>query len=218
MCSTSLHIFLDNCRLRAGEGGDRGWDGWMASPTQWTWGRANSGRWWRTGEPGVLQSMGSRRVRHDWNILACTHIRNSMERSVYIFSRFLPWYHLTKLWSDITVRISTSTQSKHRTFHQDKDPWSALTTPPAPLKLPSPPPLIPGSHESLLHLYNFVLLVCYRKVTSLQLIKINEKKKVGISSVLGEDEWLPMFKILCMLSCELWPSIFYVKLTGIDFI
>ena len=111
------------------------------------------------------------------NILACTHIRNSMERSVYIFSRFLPWYHLTKLWSDITVRISTSTQSKHRTFHQDKDPWSALTTPPAPLKLPSPPPLIPGSHESLLHFYNFVLLVCYRKVTSLQLIKINEKKK-----------------------------------------
>ena len=56
------------------------------------------------------------------NILACTHIRNSMERSVYIFSRFLPWYHLTKLWSDITVRVSTSTQSKHRTFHQDKDP------------------------------------------------------------------------------------------------
>ena len=47
-------------RLRAeGEGGNRGWDGWMASPTQWTWVWANSGRWWRTGEPGVLQSMGS---------------------------------------------------------------------------------------------------------------------------------------------------------------
>ena len=47
-------------RLRAGgEGGDRGWDGWMASPTQWTWVWASSGRWWRAGKPGVLQSMGS---------------------------------------------------------------------------------------------------------------------------------------------------------------
>ena len=54
-------------RLRAGgEGGDRGWDGWMASLTQWTWVWANSGRQWRTGKPGVLQSMGSQRVGHDW--------------------------------------------------------------------------------------------------------------------------------------------------------
>ena len=42
-------------RLKAGgEGDDRGWDGWMASPTQWTWVWANSGRLWRTEEPGVL--------------------------------------------------------------------------------------------------------------------------------------------------------------------
>ena len=45
---------------------DRGWDGWVASPTQWTWVWANSRRWWWTGKPGVLQSMGSQRVRHDW--------------------------------------------------------------------------------------------------------------------------------------------------------
>ena len=46
---------------------DRRQDGWMASLTQWTWAWANSGRWWRTGKPGVLQSMGgSQRVRHDW--------------------------------------------------------------------------------------------------------------------------------------------------------
>ena len=45
-------------RLKAGgEGADRGWDGWMASLTQWTWGWANSGRQWRTGKPGVLQSV-----------------------------------------------------------------------------------------------------------------------------------------------------------------
>ena len=47
-------------------GGHRGWDGWMASPTQWTWVWVNSGRWWRTGKPGVLQSMGLQRVGHDW--------------------------------------------------------------------------------------------------------------------------------------------------------
>ena len=54
-------------RLKAGEEGeDRGWDGWMASPTQWTWVWASFGSWWWTGRPGVLQSMGSQRVRYDW--------------------------------------------------------------------------------------------------------------------------------------------------------
>ena len=42
-------------RLKAGgEGDDRGWDGWMASPTQWTWVWASSGSWWWTGKPGML--------------------------------------------------------------------------------------------------------------------------------------------------------------------
>ena len=49
-----------------GEGGDRGWEGWMASPSQWTWVWTNSGKWWRTGMPGMLQLMGSQRVLHDW--------------------------------------------------------------------------------------------------------------------------------------------------------
>ena len=54
-------------RLKAGgEGNDRGWDGWMASPTQWRWAWVNSGNWWWMGRPGVLQSMGLQRVRHDW--------------------------------------------------------------------------------------------------------------------------------------------------------
>ena len=54
-------------RLKAGgEGGDRGWDGQMASPTRWTLVWATSGSWWWTGEPGVLQSMGLQRARHDW--------------------------------------------------------------------------------------------------------------------------------------------------------
>ena len=49
-----------------GEGDNRGWDGWMASPTKWTWVWVNSGSWWWTGKPGVLQFMASQRVRHDW--------------------------------------------------------------------------------------------------------------------------------------------------------
>ena len=48
-----------------GEGDDRGWDGWMASLTQWIWVWDSGSLWWR-GRPGVLQSMGSQRVGHDW--------------------------------------------------------------------------------------------------------------------------------------------------------
>ena len=48
------------------EGDDRGWNGWMASPTQWTWVWVDSGSWWWTGMPGVLQFMGSQRVGHNW--------------------------------------------------------------------------------------------------------------------------------------------------------
>ena len=49
-----------------GEGDGRGWDGWLASLTRWTWVWTNCGRQWRTEEPGVLQSMGWQRVGHDW--------------------------------------------------------------------------------------------------------------------------------------------------------
>ena len=52
-------------RLKAGgEGDDRGWDGWMASPTQWTWVWVSSRSWWWTGKPGILQSM--RFQSHTW--------------------------------------------------------------------------------------------------------------------------------------------------------
>ena len=49
-----------------GEGDNRGWDGWMASLIRWTWVWVNSGSWWWTGRPGILQFMGLQRVRHDW--------------------------------------------------------------------------------------------------------------------------------------------------------
>ena len=49
-----------------GQGDDRGWDGWMASLTWWTWVWVNTWCWWWTGRPGVLRFMGSRRVGHYW--------------------------------------------------------------------------------------------------------------------------------------------------------
>ena len=68
-CKELTHWKRARCweRLRTGgEGDDRGWDGWMASLTQWTWVWVGSGSWWWTGRPGVLRFMGSERVEHDW--------------------------------------------------------------------------------------------------------------------------------------------------------
>ena len=58
-CEELTHLKRPWCweRLRAGEGDDRGWDSWMASPTQWTWVWVNSGSWWWTGRSGLLQFM-----------------------------------------------------------------------------------------------------------------------------------------------------------------
>ena len=72
---------------KTGGRGRRGWqgqDGWMASLTQWTWVWASSRRWWKTGKPGMLQYMGSQRVRHNWmteqqtNGLLFNHKRNEV--------------------------------------------------------------------------------------------------------------------------------------------
>ena len=56
--ANSLEKTLMLGKKTGGDRNDRGWDGWMASLTQWTWAWANSGRWWRTGNPGMLQSTG----------------------------------------------------------------------------------------------------------------------------------------------------------------
>ena len=68
-CKELTHCHRPWCweRLKAGgEGDDRGWDVWMASLTQWTWVWENSGSWWWTGRPGMLRSMGSQKVGHNW--------------------------------------------------------------------------------------------------------------------------------------------------------
>ena len=78
ICSSWVLLLLSAFSLAPGDpdagkdwrreerGDNRGWDGWMASLTQWTWVWVNSGSWWWAGKPGVLQSMGSQRVGHDW--------------------------------------------------------------------------------------------------------------------------------------------------------
>ena len=69
LCEELTHLKRPWCwkRLKAGgEGDDRGWDAWMASPTLWTWVWVDCRSWWWTGRPGVLWFMGSQRVGHNW--------------------------------------------------------------------------------------------------------------------------------------------------------
>ena len=66
LCKTAHNSWCWARPKAGGEGGDRGWGGWLASPTWWTCVWARSGSWWCTGRPGVLQPVGSQRVVHDW--------------------------------------------------------------------------------------------------------------------------------------------------------
>jgi len=78
-----------------GEGDDRGWDGWMASLTWWTWVWVNSGSWWWTGSPGVLRFLGSQRVRHDW--------ATELDWIVLIMQK-VQFYGYTRWWSLIAEK------------------------------------------------------------------------------------------------------------------
>ena len=94
--------------LRAGgEGDNRGWDGWMASPTQWTWVWMNSGSWWWTGSPGMLH--GFAKVRHNWATelnwtdLNWTDLNwksdqklSTLLRSVLVLGHYLTWKFFNK--------------------------------------------------------------------------------------------------------------------------
>ena len=76
---------------------------WMVSPTQWTRVWINSGSWWWTGRPGVLQFTGSRRVRHDW----MTEV-NWTERMIGEGSRSGSWFWMCYiLWYLLKIQIST---------------------------------------------------------------------------------------------------------------
>ena len=110
-CKGLTHLKRPWCweRLRAGgEEEDRGWDGLIASPTQWTWVWGNSGSWWWIGRPGVLQSMGSQRVRHDWAIEL-----NWTEEKMR--QRIMKYYVCTS-WVWICVTRSKSCKSELASF------------------------------------------------------------------------------------------------------
>ena len=95
-------------RLKVGgEGDDRGWCGCMVLPTQWTWVWVNSGSWWWTGRPGVLQSMGSQRVRPDW-VTELNWTENP--QSQHSFRRGRLFYIL---WDNLLRTIVLWTHSAH---------------------------------------------------------------------------------------------------------
>ena len=117
-----------------GKGDDRGWDGWMASPTQWTWVWVNSGSWWWTGRPSVLQSMGSQRVGHDWATeLDWTELKEHRKgtRNIFVPQQFREttpraiWFSHNKVFHLTLVLYFPSTQSlKERTWWgQRKNDW-----------------------------------------------------------------------------------------------
>ena len=84
----------DRCweRLKAeGEGDDRGWDGWMASPILWMWVWASCRSWWWTGKPRVLQSMEWQRVGHDWATELNWVLKNPPANSGDARHSFNPW-------------------------------------------------------------------------------------------------------------------------------
>ena len=99
------------CTTKKGEGerGIRGRDGWMASLMQWTWTWTNSRRWWGTGRPGMLQSMGSQRVRHDWATEQPRDKKLNLETSV--LSSFLSVNHWHKCFLDPKVLLNTCLSS-----------------------------------------------------------------------------------------------------------
>ena len=100
------------------EEGDRGWDGWMASPTQCTWVWVNSRSWWCTGRPGELWVMGLRRVGHDWvtelnwtehllYLCISSFLRN------WINSNSLPFFHLLQEWESYVSKASWGCSTSH---------------------------------------------------------------------------------------------------------
>ena len=98
-------------RLKAGgEGDHRGWDGWMASPMQWTWVWVGSESWWWTGMPGMLQSIGSQRGKHNW-------------------VTELNWYTYRYTQTIIHTHTHTHTHTSFYWFYNSGEPWLTHLSP-----------------------------------------------------------------------------------------
>jgi len=105
-------------RLKAeGEEGGRGWNVWMTSPIQWTWVWANSGRWWRTGRPGMLQSMGLQRVGHN---LVTEQQQRLFTDSMTLLSFFLISLQKSYFSPLTLIALLTSSPPPVKTYFLDK--------------------------------------------------------------------------------------------------
>ena len=94
-----------------GEGDNRGWDGWMASATQWIWVWVSSGSWWWAGKPGVLQSMGLQRVRHDWATEMNLSITIVWVDLIWLFPYVKIKYHPGTQWWETQASIDTGNRA-----------------------------------------------------------------------------------------------------------
>ena len=88
-----------------GEGDNRGWDGWMTSLTRWMWVWVNSGSWWWTGRPGVLQFMGLQRAGHDW----ATELNWTSKSEIWLYQmgmiKYPPRRILTRIEQDLVCEV-----------------------------------------------------------------------------------------------------------------
>ena len=124
-------------RLKAGgEGDDRGWDGWMASLTQGTQVWVSSRRWWRTGNPGVLQSMGSQRVRRDWATeqqqqqyfhLQQTRLAGQVGSKEIVNEKLLRWFCIWNLVHLLSYLSLKEREAWHVAIHGVAKSWTWLS-------------------------------------------------------------------------------------------
>ena len=105
-----------------GEGDDRGWDGWIASLTQWTWVGANSRRWWRTGSLGCCSQWGHKELNTtEWTTTTTImKVRTQMPWVIFALSQFRHCLFENVATSTMTLRIS-----KYRPIHNSQ--WCNLS-------------------------------------------------------------------------------------------
>ena len=123
------------------EGDDRGWDGWMASPTRWTWIWVDSESWWWTGRPGVLRFMGSQRVGHDWATeLNWVYVYMSVLLSQFVppFLLFLKYSFPLRFIKGYWIWFSVLYMKTLFFIHSVYESWNLLT--PTSQFIPSLPP------------------------------------------------------------------------------
>ena len=128
-----------------GEGDDRGWDGWIASPTWWTWVWVNFGSWWWTGRPGMLRFMGSQRVGHDWaTVLNLTELKK-------LSSKLKAW--ISSVHHELVFNNFSTLSVQFTHVWLFATPWIAacqaslsITNSQSSLRLPSIESMMPSSH------------------------------------------------------------------------